>query len=152
MIARLMIMIALLMPLGASAIGVDEKQLDDPALEQQARAIMKELRCLVCQNQSIEDSNADLARDLRTIVRERLAAGDSPQEVKRFMVERYGEWVLLRPPLNARTIALWVGPLLFLALGGFAAWRLMRRETPQAPPPLSAEEEQRLKQILERDS
>lgn len=152
MIARVLLVLALLAPLGALAIGVDEKRLDAPALEAEARAIMKELRCLVCQNQSIEDSNADLARDLRNIVRERIAAGDSPAEVKAYLVERYGDWVLLKPPFKLSTMALWLGPFLLLVLGGFAAWRLMRRDKATEPAPLNAEEEARLKQILERDS
>lgn len=140
------------LPFQAMAIGVDEKQLDDPALEAQAREIMKELRCLVCQNQSIEDSNADLARDLRVIVRERLDAGDSPDQVKAYMVDRYGEWVLLKPPLNLRTAFLWAGPFLLLVLAGFAAWRYVRGPVVSAgPDPLSPEEEARINAILERD-
>lgn len=145
------LLLIVFLPIGAAAIGVDEKQLDDPALEAQAREIMKELRCLVCQNQSIEDSNADLARDLRVIVRERLEAGDSPDEVKTYLVDRYGDWVLLKPPFNVRTALLWAGPLLLLLLAGFAAWRFVRGPAVSArPEPLSAEEEARINAILDR--
>ncbi len=154
MMARiLMILMLVLLPLAATAaIGVDETTLKDPALEAKAQHIMKELRCLVCQNQSIDSSDADLARDLRNIVRERVAAGDSEAEVKRYMVARYGDWVLLKPPFKIYTLALWLGPLLFLLFGGFAAWRAMRRSRASAPPPLNADEEARLKAILKRDA
>jgi cytochrome c-type biogenesis protein CcmH len=151
MVLRVMVL-AVLIPMQALAIGVDEKQLDDPAMEARAREIMKDLRCLVCQNQSIEDSNADLARDLRVIVRERVAAGDSREEVKTYMVARYGEWVLLKPPFSVRTWALWLGPLVLLLVGGLIAWRYVRRpmQTGGAAP-LSPEEEARINEILARD-
>lgn len=159
MMRRFLVMIALLlMPISVAAIGVDEKQLDDPQLEAQAREIMKDLRCLVCQNQSIEDSNADLARDLRAVVRDRVAAGDSPAAVKTYMVDRYGDWVLLQPPFKTSTLVLWLGPALFLIVAGFIGWRMVsRRGDGQDDPenefltgPLSAAEEARLEAILGR--
>lgn len=95
-----------------------DEVLDDPELEARARVISQDIRCLVCQNQSIDDSNADLARDLRIIVRERLVEGDTDREVKEFLVERYGDYVLLTPPLNIGTMLLWIGPFLLVAIGG----------------------------------
>ncbi len=118
----------LLLSQPALAVRPDEL-LDDPALEARARAISVELRCLVCQNQSIDDSDADLARDLRVLVRERLSAGDSDDEVRDFVVARYGEFVLLRPVLGPHTILLWIaGPVVLLigATGVFLAARRKR--------------------------
>ena len=100
----------------AFAIGVDKNRLEDPLMEQRAQSIMAKLRCLVCQNQSIIESDAELAQDLRAIVRERLIAGDSDDEVLDYMVARYGEWVLLKPPLRGLTVLLWSFP--FILLGG----------------------------------
>ena len=90
-------------------------------------AISEELRCLVCQNQTIADSHADLAVDLRNQVRTKLAAGESERQIKDFMVERYGDFVLYRPPLKASTVLLWVGPFALLALAAFALWRAIRQ-------------------------
>ncbi|MBV9079384.1 MAG: cytochrome c-type biogenesis protein CcmH, partial [Methylobacteriaceae bacterium] len=104
---------------GARAVQPDEI-LRDPKLESRARTISAELRCLVCQNQSIDDSDAPLARDLRLLVRERLQAGDSDREVVRFVANRYGDFVLLKPPFTAETLVLWLGPAA-LALGAAAA-------------------------------
>lgn len=92
------------------------EMLSDPALEIRARAISREIRCMVCQNQSIDDSNADLARDLRLLVRERLLAGDGDEQVRRYLVERYGDFILLRPPIRPGTYALWFGPVAMLVL------------------------------------
>ena len=135
----------------AAALAPDE-QLADPVLEARARALSKELRCLVCQNESIDDSNADLARDLRQIVRQRLVAGDSDDAVKRYLVARYGDFVLLDPPVKAKTYALWFGPALVLALGGLGVLVFLRRRggpAPAAPPPLDADEQRRLAQLLD---
>ena len=142
--------------LAAYAVEPDEI-LKDQALESRARAISSDLRCLVCQNQSIDDSNASLARDLRLLVRERLSKGDSDSAVRSFIVERYGEFVLLRPPLSARTILLWLTPLLLLALTAFAILRRLRsaashRSVSAQTAPLTSEEEARLEQILRRDT
>ena len=131
------------------------EMLSDPALEARARHISQELRCLVCQNQSIDDSNAELARDLRVLVRERLAAGDSDAAVLAFVEARYGEFVLLRPRLRWHTLLLWLTPLLLLAGAAYALLRHTRRRlsptggVPQ-PAPLSPAEQQRLDELLKR--
>lgn len=115
---RLLIVIAMLLfsaPISSSSWALNPwERLDDPVLEERARTLSKELRCLVCQNQSIDDSDADLARDLRVVVRERLTEGDSNAEVLDYLVARYGEWVLLKPRLGLHTILLWVLPGLLL--------------------------------------
>ena len=136
----------------AGAIGPDEI-LPDPVLESRAREIGKGLRCLVCQNQSIDDSEAELARDLRILVRERLTAGDSDGAVKDYVVARYGDYVLLRPPFKAGTYLLWLGPVLILLAGLVASWRYYRRRAGAEPPPaaLSAEERRRLESLLSDD-
>lgn len=124
--------------------------LPDPAQEARAREIGRGLRCLVCQNQSIDDSNADLARDLRRIVRERVAAGDSDEAVVRFITDRYGDYVLLRPPVNVVTLGLWTAPGLILLAGGAVAVAYLRRRRTARPPeaaPLSAEERARLREL-----
>jgi cytochrome c-type biogenesis protein CcmH len=119
-------------------------------LEQRARNLGRQLRCLVCQNQSIDDSDAELARDLRQIVRERLVAGDSDQEIIAFLTARYGDFVLLRPPVKPATWGLWFGPLavLVVAAGGIAVY--LRRRSPRdaAGAPLSAEERARLDALM----
>jgi len=130
------------------------ERLADPALEARARALGSELRCLVCQNQSIDDSNADLAHDLRVLIRERLSAGDSDSQVLQFMVRRYGDFILLNPPVRADTYLLWFGPFAVLALGAFGAALYLRRNRgapEQAPTPLSADERRRLERLLAED-
>ena len=133
----------------AHAVRPDE-MLADPALEARAREISRELRCLVCRNQSIDDSDADLAHDLRVLVRERLKSGDSNEQTIGFVRARYGDFVLLRPPFAIGTALLWGGPLLVLLLGGVAVARLYRRRDVPVPP-LSAEERQRLSAVLEEE-
>jgi cytochrome c-type biogenesis protein CcmH len=131
-----------------------EDRLADPAQETRARELSRELRCLVCQNQSIEDSNAPLARDLRRIVRERVVAGDSDRAVQDYLVQRYGEWVLLKPRFNAQTLLLWLGPVLLLMLGGgivFALYRRQARAQVVAPVALDADERRRLDTLLRDD-
>lgn len=124
--------------------------LDDPVLEARARALSKEIRCLVCQNESIDSSNADLARDLRILVRERMTAGDSDTEVKAYLVARYGDFVLLEPPVKPSTYLLWFGPALVLLLGaGGVFFFFTRRGAAAAPVPLSAEERKRLEALLD---
>jgi cytochrome c-type biogenesis protein CcmH len=145
-------LVALLLAVGAGAQeSGPEVPLGDPALEARAVALHKQFRCLVCQNQSIAESNAGLARDLRQLVRERLAAGDSDDEVRAFLVARYGDWVLLAPPFKARTWLLWLGPLLILGLAGFGVVRWYRRGAARrsAPVPLSRTERRRLRDLLE---
>lgn len=126
--------------------------LNDPALERRAQDIHKQIRCLVCQNQAISDSNATLARQLREIVRERVAAGDSDADVEAFLVTRYGDWVLMRPPLNASTVLLWTLPFVILAgiLGGLAVFVWRRRSRPEQQHALDDEEEAKLASILDR--
>ena len=133
----------------AQAVRPDE-MLADPALEARAREISRELRCLVCRNQSIDDSDADLAHDLRVLVRERLKSGDSNDQTIGFVRARYGDFVLLRPPFAIGTALLWGGPLLVLLLGAFAVARLYRRRDVPVPP-LSAEERQRLSAVLKEE-
>jgi len=125
--ALLPLLSAAMLHYSAFAVPPDE-QLSDPALEAKAREISKELRCLVCQNQSIDDSDAELAKDLRRIVRERLSAGDDEAAIKDYVVERYGEFVLLKPRLNSQTAILWGSPILLVLFGiGFAGYSLRRR-------------------------
>jgi cytochrome c-type biogenesis protein CcmH len=130
------------------------EQLPDAAQESRARKLSAELRCLVCQNQSIDDSDAPLAVDLRRIVRERIQAGDSDAAIRDFLVARYGAFVLLKPPVSAQTILLWSLPGLALALGGLAAWRLFRRrpgEAGEGPAEmLSPEEQAELQALLDK--
>jgi cytochrome c-type biogenesis protein CcmH len=136
----------------AHAVQPDEV-LKDPALEVRARSISQELRCLVCQNQSIDDSNAELARDLRVIVRERLSAGDSDAQVLAFVEKRYGEFVLLRPRLALHTLVLWLTPLLLLAGAAAAIYRRARSHNPAAGvAPLSPAEQQRLDELMDKKS
>ncbi len=136
----------------AGAVEPDEI-LADPVLETRAREISKLLRCLVCQNQSIDDSNAELARDLRLIVRERLTAGDSDDAVLAFVADRYGDFVLLRPPFKASTLALWLGPPALFVLGAAAVvLYFRRRRSLQAAAPLSADERRRIEALLGGDS
>jgi cytochrome c-type biogenesis protein CcmH len=140
---------AIILTSPAMAVEPDEI-LADPALETRARQISEGLRCLVCQNQSIDDSNAPLARDLRLLVRERLEAGDSDSQVMRFIEDRYGEFVLLRPPFDARTLLLWLTPLLVLLGAIVVALRIFRgRAAPaSAPAALTSGEEDRLRALL----
>ncbi len=132
----------------ALALRPDE-MLSNPKLEQRARAIGKELRCLVCQNKSIDNSNADLAHDLRVLVRQRVLAGDSDEQVKQYVVARYGNYVLLKPPFDAETYLLWFGPLILL-LGGVGAATLYYRRSANSAEvlPLSAEESRRVADLI----
>lgn len=121
--------------------------LSDPALEERARALSSELRCMVCQNESIDNSNAELAHDLRVLVRERLKAGDSDEEVLDFVVARYGEFVLLKPRFSARNAFLWATPFIVLVGGAAIAWGTFGRRRRQTAA-LSPEEEARLRGLL----
>ena len=126
--------------------------LKDPALEARARALSKDIRCLVCQNQSIDDSNADLARDLRVLVRERLQKGDSDPEILDFLVKRYGDFVLLKPPVKVSTYLLWYGPIGIFILGviGLVVFFRSRRVVPvRTTAGLSADEEKRIAVLLD---
>jgi len=146
----LVLMLALAAPLVATpamAIQPDEI-LDDPVLEARAREITSELRCVVCRNESVDASDAEIARDIRLMVRERLVAGDSNEEAIQFMVDRFGEYILLNPRATGTNLMLWLsGPFLLLAGLGIAAVAVRRRRPASAP--LSAEEEARLQQLLD---
>ena len=131
----------------AHAVRPDE-MLPDPKLEARARTVGEELRCLVCRNQSIEDSEADLAHDLRVLVRQRLTAGDSDAEIVAYIRSRYGDFVLLRPPLTIGTALLWAGPALILMLGGIATMQFYRGRRIEPPAPLSPDERRQLAAVL----
>jgi cytochrome c-type biogenesis protein CcmH len=137
----------------AHAVTPDEV-LQDPALETRARAISQLLRCVVCQNQSIDDSNAPLAHDLRVIVRERLVSGDSDKQAIDFIVHRYGNFVLLNPPMQLDTLALWGGPALFLLIAGIGFGRYLRRrsadQATETPAALTIIEQERVAELLSR--
>jgi cytochrome c-type biogenesis protein CcmH len=145
-------LLLLLVTVGAHAVEPREK-LADPGLESRARVISSGLRCLVCQNESIDDSGADLAHDIRVFVRERLSMGETNTQVVDAVVSRYGSFVLLRPPVEPATYVLWFGPpaLVLVGLAGTAIWLRRRRSSADTATgaPLSAEEQQRLKGILE---
>ena len=147
-LAAIAVFCLLVMP--AVAVQPDEI-LKDPALESRARALSQELRCMVCQNQSIDDSDAPLAKDLRVLVRERLTAGDSDRQVIEFLVARYGEFVLLRPRLNAHTVLLWMAPFAAIFAGAIGLFVFLRRRTDETPgaATLSAEEQQRVADLLQ---
>jgi cytochrome c-type biogenesis protein CcmH len=149
-----LILACLAAPLGHAATNPDEL-LQDPALEQRARDLSKQLRCLVCQNQSIDDSDADLARDLRRIVREQLVAGRSDAQIIEYLTARYGDFVLLRPPVKPATWGLWFGPALVLAIAaaGIVVYVRRRATMPDAPKAgLSREERRRLEALVREES
>lgn len=145
-------LVFLLMTLATPVMGVEpDEVLDDPVLEARARDISKGLRCLVCRNEHIDSSNAGIARDLRLLVRERLVAGDTDDEVLDFVVARYGEYVLLQPRMSAGNLALWAAGPLALIIGAGIAFSVIRRRPERADQMLSEEEEARLKALLEKD-
>jgi cytochrome c-type biogenesis protein CcmH len=153
----LMTMLALLM-LSPQAWAVNpDEMLKDPALEARARVIGKDLRCLVCQNQSIDDSNAELARDLRVLVRDRILAGDSNEQVIDYVVSRYGDFVLLNPPMKKKTLLLWYGPVIILGLGVVAIFVFYRRrrhgtvDATAGAVPLSDAERAKIDKIMDGD-
>jgi cytochrome c-type biogenesis protein CcmH len=134
--------------LATAAVAVEpSERLADPALEDRAREVSKALRWVVCQNESIDDSNAELAKDMRLLVRDRIKAGDSNQAVLDYMVERYGEFVLLKPRFLPMTVALWAAPVVILALGGFAAARALNRRPAATPAPLDDAEKRELAKL-----
>lgn len=144
---RVLLVLLLLAPGLARAVEPAER-LADPALEARARDISRGLRCLVCQNESIDESNADLARDIRVLLRERLVAGDSDVAARQFLVDRYGDFVLLKPPLEGATLLLWFGPVLVLLTGGVGVALYLRRRPAAPPPPLTAAERDRVARLL----
>ena len=143
--ALVVVMLAFAAPAGA--VSSPAELMADPAQESRAEAIGKQLRCMVCQNESVEESEADLARDFRRIIRTRVAAGESDAAIIGWMTARYGDFIRLRPPFNALTAALWGAPALALLIGGGAAF-LGRRRRAALPPSLSDEERQRLAELL----
>jgi cytochrome c-type biogenesis protein CcmH len=146
--------IAVMMGSSAAYAVQPDEIMADPVKESRARDLSRELRCMVCQNQSIDDSEAPLARDLRLLVRERIAAGDSDAQVMDFLVARYGEFVLLKPRVRPHTLLLWLVPPLALFGGGFALWRHNRRRSTSAAADdpslltLTADEEARLERLI----
>ena len=147
---RLLWALLLLACLGAPALAVEpSERLADPALEARARALSGELRCLVCQNESIDQSAAPLAHDLRVLLRERIAAGDSDAQAVKYITDRYGDFVLLKPPVEPATYVLWFGPILVLLLAAAGSLvYLRRRRTADAVAPLTEAEKQRLANLL----
>jgi len=146
----------MLLPWGPVAALQPHEMLEDPALEARARVVSKELRCVVCQNQSIDDSDAGLAQKMRIQVRERILAGDSNQDVIDYMVSRYGDFVLLNPPMKTKTLVLWYGPLAMVLLGliGVVLYYRSRMRTALTGPavvPLSADEQARLAALLDEE-
>jgi cytochrome c-type biogenesis protein CcmH len=134
-----------------------DEMLGDPGLEARARRLSTELRCVVCQNQSIDDSNAPLAHDLRVLLRERLSAGDTDRQAIDYLVARYGNFVLLKPPMQLNTLLLWIGPLLILVAAAIGLGRHIGRSAtrggaPQPPAPLDAKEQERLDALLSERS
>ena len=145
----LLVMLALLAPAARALAVQPDEMLPDPALETRARALSKELRCMVCQNQSIDDSDAPLARDLRILVREHLRAGETDQQVLDFLIARYGEFVLLRPRFSPHTALLWLTPLGVLVIGALGIAMSARRQR-SSEGNLTTSEEARLAEILQR--
>ncbi|MBW6421280.1 cytochrome c-type biogenesis protein CcmH [Rhizobium sp. XQZ8] len=146
----LTLFLAFLNPLPAFAVNPDEV-LSNPALEQRARNLSTQLRCMVCQNQSIDDSNAELARDLRVLVRERLTDGDTDDQVIDYVVSRYGEFVLLKPRLSTKTIILWATPIILLLIGAAAILVFIRtRPSQRVVAALTADEQARLDKLLKK--
>ena len=143
---------ALLLAASEAHAVLPDEQLANPKLESRARHISQELRCVVCQNQTIDDSDAPLAHDLRVLLRQRLLKGDSDSAAEAFLVKRYGTYVLLKPPLESETLLLWLGPLAALLVGslGLAVYLVKRRTAAEDALPLSANEERDFAALLER--
>jgi cytochrome c-type biogenesis protein CcmH len=153
-VRRLALALLLLMAAAMPAAAIDPDEiLPNAAQEAQARALFNDFRCLVCQSQSIGTSEAPLAKDLRNLVRQQVVAGKSPAEIRRFLVSRYGDFILRKPPLDRETVLLWATPVLIVILGGgLAGLALRRRRREAAPPlPLAAEEQARLAALLDEE-
>ncbi|MBN9319849.1 MAG: cytochrome c-type biogenesis protein CcmH [Caulobacterales bacterium 68-7] len=124
------------------------ERLQDPAQEARARSLFKEVRCLICQSESIDDSESLFAQTARKVIREQVEQGASDTQVKRFLIDRYGEYILLKPPFNPANLALWLGPFVLVAVGGAGMFMLLRRR--EAPAPLTAEEEARVAKLMDQ--
>ncbi|WP_417795220.1 cytochrome c-type biogenesis protein CcmH [Terasakiella pusilla] len=154
---KLMIVLAALVALSAPALAVEpDEVLDDPILEQRAREVSKDLRCVVCQNQSIDDSDSGIAKKMRVLVRDRISQGDSNQEVKDYLVSRYGDFVLLKPPVKAKTLILWFGPAVMVVIGLIGIIFYYRRRAKEKPEnagakPLSPQEKAHLEALLKEE-
>lgn len=154
---KLMIVLAAVVALSTPALAVDpDEVLDDPVLEQRAREVSKDLRCVVCQNQSIDDSDSGIAKKMRVLVRDRISQGDSNQEVKDYLVSRYGDFVLLKPPVKAKTLILWFGPAVMVVIGLIGIIFYYRRRAKEKPEnagakPLSPQEKARLEALLKEE-
>ena len=151
--------LAILLLMALPVVGVDAVQpnevLSDPELEARARTLSKDIRCLVCQNQSIDDSNAGLARDLRVLVRQRLTKGDSDEQILDFLVNRYGDFVLLKPPVKSSTYALWYGPIVIFIFGVIGLIVFLRGRRPLAASQtaaLSVDEERRISALFDKNN
>ncbi len=157
MTRRLAFIVCMCLIAASPALAVNPSEmLSDPALEERAREVSKHLRCVVCQNQSIDDSDAELARDMRVLVRERIESGDSNKQVLDYMVSRYGDFVLLKPPFKVETYALWFGPPIIFILGiiavvAFARQRRVPHGTSSGAAALSDEERQKLNRLMDED-
>lgn len=151
-VTRLVLLIALLMPLTGGWAADIPFEFNDPAQEERYKGLLAELRCLVCQNQSLADSNADLAQDLRQEVYRMVRAGDSDERIVDFLVARYGDFVLYRPPIKPRTYLLWFGPVALLLLGILIVSRFIRRRTVQTDATLSEQEKYRIAELLDTDT
>ena len=146
---RALIVAAILLGAMPAALAVEPSEmLANPALEARAEAIGKQLRCLVCQNEAIEDSGADLAHDLRVLIRERLTAGDSDAQVVKYVTDRYGAFVLLKPPVEPATYLLWFSPFAILILGAAGAWFYLRRRPVPPDEPLDLDQRRQLERLL----
>ncbi len=147
---RLVASLFLLLTLFGSAVAVQpNERLADPKLEARARAISEQLRCLVCQNESIDESDADLAHDIRVLLRQRLVAGDTDAQAVQYIVDRYGQFVLLKPPVEPATWLLWFGPAALLVVAGTGTVLALRRRYAAAePPPLDDAEKERLERLM----
>jgi cytochrome c-type biogenesis protein CcmH len=146
--------VALALALGTLVVGAAHavepgEMLQDPSLEARARTVSEGLRCLVCQNESIDESHAELARDIRLLVRQRILAGDTDQQVRDYMVARYGQFILLRPPFELQTALLWTTPLIVLTLGGVAMFVALRRPPRTMSEGLTREEQARVADLIE---
>jgi cytochrome c-type biogenesis protein CcmH len=155
-LCRYLVLAVALLGTAAPALAVQPSEmLPDPQLEQRARQLSQELRCMVCQNQSIDDSDAPLAKDLRLLVRERVKAGDSDSQIIDYMVARYGEFVLLKPRLSWRTVGLWLAPIIILLAGGLGLLLTLRRRRrlalAPAPAPLTPSEQEKLAELTTMD-